>query len=191
MKYSKAKFIADGFIEKINPYCEKIEMAGSLRRKCKLVHDIDIVVIPKGEMELDLFGGASRFVSSLDPILNKMSFTGGERYKKLELEGITIDLWITNGSDWGRIFCIRTGDFEFVRTIIASRWVKLGWVGTRNGLRRKEECEKVGGQWKVIVDNPFEPPAFETEEAFIKWLRLEYVEPIYRTNFHKQKIFKS
>lgn len=44
-------------VEELRPFCQRIEMAGSIRRKCEFVNDIEIVAIPRLEvLQGDLFG---------------------------------------------------------------------------------------------------------------------------------------
>jgi len=45
---------ADAVIEKIMEHCERIEIAGSIRRGREMVHDVDLVVIPKGKVEVEV-----------------------------------------------------------------------------------------------------------------------------------------
>ena len=54
MKYSKAKRIADSVLQELKPHCERIEIAGSIRRKKEYPNDIEIVSIPK-PYDVDLF----------------------------------------------------------------------------------------------------------------------------------------
>jgi DNA polymerase/3'-5' exonuclease PolX len=46
MRFEEAMKIALGFQSKIEDLCKKIEIAGSLRRKEPIVHDIDFAPIP-------------------------------------------------------------------------------------------------------------------------------------------------
>ena len=52
--YSQVLPIAESLVEKLRPACERIEIAGSLRREKAMVGDIEIVAVPR--LERDLLG---------------------------------------------------------------------------------------------------------------------------------------
>jgi DNA polymerase/3'-5' exonuclease PolX len=52
--YNDAKRLADCLVKAIAPYCERIEIAGSVRRKKADVKDIEIVAIPRWEERPDM-----------------------------------------------------------------------------------------------------------------------------------------
>ena len=52
MKLQEAKTIAQTVKKVLTPYCDRIEIAGSIRRRKPIVHDIDIVLIEKPESAL-------------------------------------------------------------------------------------------------------------------------------------------
>jgi DNA polymerase/3'-5' exonuclease PolX len=45
MELQQAQKIASQVIQTLKPFCERIEVAGSIRRKRPFVHDIDLVCI--------------------------------------------------------------------------------------------------------------------------------------------------
>ena len=51
-----AQKIAVDICYKLQPFCEKINIAGSVRRKKPEVKDIEIVCVPKQETQYDMFG---------------------------------------------------------------------------------------------------------------------------------------
>ena len=50
----KAKKWADRIVEILAPHCDRIEIAGSIRRQKPTIGDIEVVCIPK--QNLDMFG---------------------------------------------------------------------------------------------------------------------------------------
>jgi len=52
MDLEKAKAIADEVVRRLGPYCTKIEVAGSIRRRKPWVKDVDIVLIPSDSWNL-------------------------------------------------------------------------------------------------------------------------------------------
>jgi len=72
-----ARQLAAPLIRVLAPVCERIEVAGSLRREQREVHDIELVVIPRHVQhrgQLDLFGGVSSapIISLLDDKLEQL-----------------------------------------------------------------------------------------------------------------------
>lgn len=148
MTLEVARTVAAGLIAKLSPVCERIAVAGSVRRgNVPDVGDIELVCIPKvvetnipGQM--DLFGGAAastvQRASRLDDTLEMAVRAGeihnrapfgidtphawGEKYKKfwVRVSGgyAQVDLFVTTPDAWGAIFTIRTGPWEFRRALM-------------------------------------------------------------------------
>lgn len=73
---ANARRIAGWLIRELEPSCERIEVAGSIRRKTDTVGDVEIVVIPRVRMlgqQLGLFGESALVtVNDLDRQLEQM-----------------------------------------------------------------------------------------------------------------------
>ena len=54
MQYKQAKEIADNIVLMLSPFCDRIEIAGSIRRKKELIGDVEIVAIPNDRFQLGL-----------------------------------------------------------------------------------------------------------------------------------------
>lgn len=126
--YGQAVTLADKIIGEINATCERVEVAGSIRRKKVIVGDIEIVCIPK--YSLDLLG--QPYESLLDVKLDslvaqgRLNFeVGGERYKKYYIDyngkRIYVDIFITTPDRWGVIFAIRTGSANFSKRLVTKK----------------------------------------------------------------------
>ena len=91
MEYSKAILIAEKVKAELAPHCERIEIAGSLRRKKEFVGDIEIVAIPK-DYEIGLFE------SGIATVINKWPKLKGElpckNTQRMLPEGIKLDLLV-------------------------------------------------------------------------------------------------
>lgn len=99
--FKKGKFIVTrkgSFVLKLSeqlvwllkPFCKRIEVAGSIRRKSKNPVDIDIVLIPKDKNKLEEF--------------MKMKGTflqGGEHESTWNIEGVKVELYYTILDEWG------------------------------------------------------------------------------------------
>lgn len=198
-----AKTIADDLVNRLTPYCDVINIAGSVRRKKEEVKDIEIVCIAKRteHIEQDLFNevvsetivvhpGFIAAIKSIGKIL-KGKFTG--RYMQIEMntqiEGtahiINIDVFMPQQHDYIRQYAIRTGSSEYAKRHIAIQWNKRGWCGTEYGLRKISECYKVSEtKWvmkKEFLDRPTLPPLWRNEEEFFRWLGVQYLDPWHRS----------
>lgn len=185
MEISKAQKIAQDIVDKLTPHCDKINIAGSIRRKKADVGDIEIVALPKTIETADGFFDVKslrspefvKVASGLGKI-DKGDLSEG-RMVQIELEqGIMLDLFIPQKDDYYRQYAIRTGSAKFSGDVIASGWKKKGWCGTEDGMRLQSQCKEVAkNKWKCIVDEPTLPPVWSSEEEFFQWLNVKWVEP--------------
>ena len=123
MKYNAAKLYVDTVLAELGPYCQRIEPAGSFRRRKPEVGDLDVVAIP--QFTTNLFGeisGQSK-LNSYDYSRLGRVMKGGTRYKRIELEdGFCLDLFIvTPPAQWGVVFLIRTGPAGYSRRFVTRR----------------------------------------------------------------------
>jgi DNA polymerase/3'-5' exonuclease PolX len=167
--YEEAKLIAEKYLQIFKPLCERIEIAGSIRREKKLINDIELVCIPSTiRVEDGLFEfknvRAPEFVSLVDSF-NRVKGNGAGKYAQLNLpEGILLDLFITTREQWGVIFMIRTGSAMFShRMVIECKdngyYVKDGY------LWRKKDNAMI---------------ACPEEEDFFRITKLPYIKPYAR-----------
>lgn len=127
---SDVRDLAEEFIETIQPYCERIAIAGSLRRGKPWVRDMEIVAVPKRTPQHDLFGEIVGYTNHLDefivaatPISPRLDSRGqgawGERYKRALHCGVPLDLFcVLPPAQWGLIYMIRTGPADFSRRLV-------------------------------------------------------------------------
>jgi DNA polymerase/3'-5' exonuclease PolX len=124
MKLEKALEIAERTKELLTPYCERIEIAGSIRRKKPEVKDIELVAIPK-PYEVGLFE------SGIATVVNQWKKVRGElpcKYtQRLLPDGIALDLFFANPDNWGLIYAMRTGSADYSHKVLATGWVKRGY----------------------------------------------------------------
>lgn len=152
MLLTDARAIADHVIALLAPACQRIEVAGSIRREKAEVKDIEIVALP--EMGTNLFGEPQG--SKLDDRINDLVYWGkldfdkavkrnGERYKRLlyatlDLErDIAIDLFIASEANYGNTLAIRTGNSDFSRLLVTQR--------IHGGLMRPTMRQRDGYLW--------------------------------------------
>ena len=198
----KAKKIAIQAGEKIKPFCDRINIAGSIRRGKSEVHDIELVCQPKKVKvgSVDLFGEDTRkeevhaeFVKTVMSLGKVIKGKPDGRMMQIELHNpfdgartIMLDLFMPQPADYYRQFAIRTGSADYSAKVIAEGWRRKGFVGTSDGLRMEEQCvgskdpKTMKVKWRCIVDNPELPPAWQSEEEFFSWLGVQYIPPAIR-----------
>jgi DNA polymerase/3'-5' exonuclease PolX len=176
MKHDEAKAIADKWIRYLSPACERIEIAGSIRRGKQEPKDIEIVCQPKLIDKPDLFGEATQvnlletyFETSLFRVTAAFILKNGPRYKQLALvEGVKLDLFIVlPPAQWGVQFLIRTGPADFSHWCVTQK--RLG------GALPSYLKVKDGAVWHGVkkLDVP-------EEEDYFKLCGMKYIEPKYR-----------
>lgn len=164
---------AERFCKLIEPYTEKYEVAGSVRRLSDTVGDVEIVCL-------------NNPLNSMENLFVKGKFRGmtmnGKRLKRFIYpnKNLQIELYITSPHDYGRILAIRTGSSAYSHHILATTWNRKGFCGTVDGLRRKKECDHKGKTWAIkpeFAADPTLPPVFTTEYDFFDFLGLNWRPP--------------
>lgn len=133
-----AQCVATTLMANLKEHCDRIEVAGSLRRGKLNVGDIELLYVPKLQAFTDpenLFGGikmldhAEVAITSMleDGILEKRPsktgvFTWGTQNKLARHVGssIPVDLFATSAEQWWVSLVIRTGPKDFNIRLIAS-----------------------------------------------------------------------
>lgn len=160
----EAQQVAENIVTMLAPACLRIEIAGSIRRQCETVGDIEIVAIPKPE--LNLFGEPSGS-TQIDLWFNASGLTltkDGPRYKQWAQAGTQVDLFLAEPDNWGYILMLRTGPWQFSRRMVSLR--------TQGGLRPPEyHCED-GYVWR---DGGMTP--VRSEELLFRMWDMEYIAP--------------
>lgn len=157
MNNDQALLLAEEVIKILKPYCNTIEIAGSLRRKKAYVKDIEIVATTsdikrlKNNLGLYLHRNKSRFIKSGNKYMNF-------EYKEL----IMIDLFIAEENNYGLIYLIRTGSALFSKNMLA-RWKKV----SNGGYSENGYLHDPAGKTYVT----------KTEDDVFKLLNLDYVPP--------------
>ncbi len=183
-----AKALADNLVEQMRPHCERVEIAGSIRRGCQVVKDMEIVAVPKwhpGEIG-NLFGDAEMLNGLLvwafdaearailqwikpgtSEIIPWEPKRDGKYWRALLSQNIKLDLFITTLQQWGIIFLIRTGSAEFSQGVMT--------YAKRNTSLHVENGALTDDSGRALE-------TFEERDAF-DLLQLDYVEPRERAGF--------
>jgi len=194
MKHAEALALARGLIATLATDCERIQIAGSVRRGKEECKDLEVVAIPRYERQptMDLFGGLVESATvnvleqrlpglfelgewGLDPVLRR----NGPRYKRMVhlATGMCCDLFIVTRAGWGGAMVIRTGPAEFSRAVVTSALRQGKHVA--DGYLLHGHPKPKGGCPKG-ADCPLILPTLE-ETAFLAALGLPWAEPADRT----------
>jgi DNA polymerase/3'-5' exonuclease PolX len=165
LDYKFARGLAIETMRILRPVCERIEIAGSLRRNKPDVGDIEIVCIPKEQT--DLFGNTYRNADGISevPRINGAALhKDGEHFKQINLLYCMCDLFITTPECWGVIFMIRTGSADFSHKMVTPKQ----YGGYMPGhLKVKDGRLWIGGD---VLHTPEEKDVFEI-------YGMEYINP--------------
>lgn len=103
MTHADALTIAQDLVEQLRPWCERIEIAGSLRRRKPEVGDIDLVLQLKPYARLPL-------LQQLHRCAGRAPERWGPKAACLErYRGIQVDLYFAEPDTWATLLLIRTG----------------------------------------------------------------------------------
>lgn len=169
LSLTQARGVAEYVVAKLRWGCERIEIAGSVRRAQATVGDVEIVAVPKHRVEqANLF--ETRRVSVLDEEIGKLGtvLKGGDKYKQIRvLDRYTVDLFIQpDPATWGVNLALRTGSADFSKWLVSSR--EIGGA-LPAGMTVREA--------RVWVAGRREPEETPEEADFFGLLGLEWIEP--------------
>lgn len=141
--YTEASEIALRVLEELKPYCTRIEIAGSLRRKKNEVGDIEIVIIPLPYSTGLLESGIATVINKWEKVKGELEYGKTKYTQRILPEGIKLDLFIAEEGNWGSIFAIRTGSAEYSHKVLANGWVRQGFKSQDGYLYRNGEKYEV------------------------------------------------
>ena len=174
MRLEDARFLAEKVCAVLRPFCERVVVAGSVRRGRAEVNDVDIVAMPKPVDLPGALGGTAHFGESqvwkdlVPKALVKWGLkleASGQELLRLSfpLTGFQVDVYRARPETWGVILLVRTGSKEHN--------VKLCTLARSKGLKLSA-CEGV-----VSQDGFGQIIASKTEEEIFAALGLAFVEP--------------
>lgn len=176
---------AEVLVKRLSPGCEKIEIAGSLRREKPDVKDIELVALPHAAR--DLYGDPSDGATLLDNLIERYVEGGmlawdtkvkrnGSRYKRListALE-IPVDLFLADADNWGYILALRTGCADFSHALVTRR--------DQGGLMFHDVFHRDGYLWGVKTSTkPEMLLPCPDEQTYFRYLGLSCIPPSQRT----------
>jgi len=151
MKLEQAKKLAEQIMNQICPYCNRLIVAGSIRRKKPVVRDVDLVLIPKPLLW-------HRIITTLQRNMDAKVLKHGEKAAQLTIDGVNVDLYSATDETWEPLLLIRTGS--------AQHNIKLSMIAQTKGMKLSHKG--------LIKD---EKNIASTEQEIFNLLDLTYVPP--------------
>lgn len=146
--------LAKNIVKTLSPFCKKIEIVGSIRRKEKHPEDIDIVLIPKNKNQIEEF------------VKNKLKgkfLQGGEHESTWKIKNIKVELYYTNEKEWGAellAYSSKKGAGIGLRIIAKKKGFKL----TQHGLFNRKNGKMIAGKTEKEIYSTLKRPYKKPEE---------------------------
>ena len=153
MELEKAKQIGNEVLEKIRPYIDQGEIAGSIRRNKQEVHDIDLVI------ELKRVFMSLTDIKKILRDYGRVVLDGEKLVRVLTKDNVQIDVYIAHGN-YNPLLLIRTGSLWHNKKL-CMKAKSLNYSLTAKGLINKLNE-------RVIAT---------TEKDIFRELNFEYKEP--------------
>lgn len=149
----EAKDRAESVVFELADLCQKIEIAGSLRRGKIDVGDVEIVAWPKDAptllARLDVLVATGKIKKS---IYSDGRTRWGAKYRGLSVDGLRVEVFLADQHNWGYVYWLRTGPGE------ANQYVMQQLI-YQNAPYRPIEGYWWAGKHKISV--PDEPTLFK------------------------------
>lgn len=216
--YDIARDLAVSIVRVLNPFCEKIEVVGSIRRRLASCKDVDIVVWPRAFEEFnincnmfDQFKG--RIKDRIFPEwewkedkhgkMRKLKKNHARNYLEYIIDDIPVEVWLANNlQEFEVIKLFRTGNSVFLRSLAntASRdysmSLRLGGYHEFSkrplyGLYGAAKGKKIEGNRKSAYEtvvNPLHCIAWREEDIINKLLK-KYYTPVDRSWSNDKMVF--
>ncbi|MDO8622676.1 MAG: hypothetical protein Q7R52_00345 [archaeon] len=140
--------LANKLAKELKPFSERIEIAGSIRRKKPNPRDIDIIIIPKDKNNLvNFMKTKGKFIQ------------GGEKKSRWKIGGVKTELYYTNPESWGATllaYSSKKGAGIGLRIVARLKGFKLNQYGLFSrktgkriaGKTEQEIYHALGRKWK-------------------------------------------
>jgi DNA polymerase/3'-5' exonuclease PolX len=170
--------------------CEAIVLAGSIRRECARVDDVDIVHIPMIEtVQVDMF--TSMPIPTTNRLLEAIITAGvlrwdsevkrnGPKLKRLVhvASNLVVELYTATPENWGLILALRTGPGDFNKVLVSHEWegggaMPVGMVMRGGQLFRQGQVVPTPTEEIFFreIGVPCWPPQERTATRLRQWLK--------------------
>lgn len=192
MRLKEARGVAERLLALMSPFCVRIEVAGSVRRSCAEVKDVELVAVPRWEERPnsapslfaaeaervnllhewatnDAADASVRWIKTGTPeVVDWEPKPEGKYWRALVDDSIKLDLFLAASENYGLILAIRTGSAEFSQALMTYAKHRTPYHVEGGYLRDREGA---------VLETPEERDVF-------KALKVDYVLPRERTGQH-------
>lgn len=160
LAWTKARRYADHIATALQPFCTRLEIAGSIRRLRDYCGDIDIVAEPRDEASLRARIAKAAHLIQNGPQNIHFRLENGIEVQVFLARPTATDLLETKPGNWGSLFLLRTGSRE-------------------HNIYLLERAKALGLRWSTHegVFDGAKLIASESEEAIFDALKLPFIEP--------------
>jgi len=134
--------IAEAVVKRLEPYCKKIEVVGSIRRRRPWVNDIDICLVPSDPWQLH------------HAILRLgQAKAAGSKIMRVMMGDTQVDIYIADEETWATLLLIRTGSAEN-NIRLCSRAKSMGWKLHADGAGLfNDKGERIASESEISIYN--------------------------------------
>lgn len=164
----RAYSLAHAIRDQLAPFCERIEVAGSVRRARENPNDIDLVAIPLPNafqaFHERVFQRTERVQSGAQILTCRLLNPEKTKVDIFIAHGGSADMFASEPSNWGSVLLCRTGSKE-------------------HNINIADRARQMGFRWETgrgIVDGAGKVLASTTEEEIFAFLGMDYVPPALR-----------
>ncbi|MET0625732.1 MAG: hypothetical protein ABW250_22545 [Pyrinomonadaceae bacterium] len=196
MRLRKAKIVAERLAGLMSPFCLRVEIAGSVRRSCPEVKDVELVAVPRwaerpgpaqslfaedaGRVNLlhewavnEAAGAGVRWIKPGTPeVVDWAPKREGKYWRALVEDRVKLDLFLALPENYGMILAIRTGSAEFSQALMTYA-------------KHRTPYHVEGGYLRDREGKALETP--EERDVF-KALKVDFVEPRERVGQHMVRV---
>lgn len=122
---AEALNIATSIVAELGPYCEQIEIAGSIRRQRSTIGDVEIVCLPHPYEPAPLL--RSGIALALEDWPAVKGFLPCRYTQRKHPSGMTVDVFMPDPRGFGLQLAIRTGSAAWSHQVLARAWVRAGY----------------------------------------------------------------
>ena len=165
---AEALDIAANVVAVLGSHCQKIDIAGSVRRQRPTIGDLEIVCLPdRSPLEsTPLFAGG--FAQAVEQWPGLLGGPDGKYTKRMLPCGPKLDLFMPHPDGYGLILAIRTGSADWSHLRLATAWKRAGFHSDGGLLRcgngsvvpcrtERELFDAIGLRWVEPQDREVGP----------------------------------
>jgi DNA polymerase/3'-5' exonuclease PolX len=167
MKHGQALILAEDALNALAPYCDRICIAGSIRRQRPEVKDVELLAIPR-MVSAGLFGDELEVDLDFCAVVRRWQKVKGEptgKYTQRVLPGgMVLDLFIAKADNWGWQLALRTGSAAFNQHVLLRALTQQGYTASDGYIQREGQVVPIPEEtdlWRIMKLPWVEPWARE------------------------------